>query len=114
MGKAESTVSPVQRIDQRRQCTVLLFSRTIKYRVATWPEGARIGRGSFQPHSVLYPTKTPVFPTDSTLQYHKSNTLALINSLNAELDSALHTRIPDVHMITIWIMLHSVLFWSQE
>ena len=67
--------SPVQRLDQR-QCTVLLFGRTIKYCVTNI-------RRKFPTSLSTLSYKTPVFPTDSTLQYHKSNTLALIiKSLN--------------------------------
>ena len=55
---------------------VLLFGRTIKYCVTN------IGR-KFPTSLSTLSYKTPVFPTDSTLQYHKSNTLALIiKSLN--------------------------------
>ena len=55
--------------------SVLLFGRTIKYCVTN------IGRKFPTSLSTLY-YKTPVFPTGSTLQYHKSNTLALSKSLN--------------------------------
>ena len=66
--------SPVQRLDQR-QCTVLLFGHTIKYCVTN------IGR-KFPTSLSTLAYKHPVFPADSTLQYHKSNTLALIKSLS--------------------------------
>jgi hypothetical protein len=48
--------------------TVLLFGRTIKYCVTN------IGR-KFPTSLSTLSYKTPVFPTDSTLQCHKSNTL---------------------------------------
>jgi hypothetical protein len=62
--------------DQRR-CTVLLFGRTIKYCVTNI-------RRKFPTSLSTLSYKTPVFPTGSTLQYHKSNTPALIiiKSLN--------------------------------
>ena len=65
--------SPVQRL--LLNASVLLFGRTIKYCVTN------IGRKFPTSLSTLY-YKTPVFPTGSTLQYHKSNTLALSKSLN--------------------------------
>ena len=46
---------------------VLLFGRTIKYCVTNI-------RRKFPTSLSTLSYKTPVFPTDSTLQYHKSNT----------------------------------------
>ena len=54
---------------------VLLFGRTIKYCVTNI-------RRKFPTSLSTLSYKTPVFPTGSTLQYHKSNTPALIKSLN--------------------------------
>ena len=54
---------------------VLLFGRTIKYCVTNI-------RRKFPTSLSTLSYKTPVFPTDSTLQYHKSNTLALIKSIS--------------------------------
>ena len=73
--------------------SVLLFGRTIKYCVTNMARRSQNRARKFPTSLSTLSYKTPVFPTDSTLQYHKSNTLALINSLNWTLPCSSRTRL---------------------
>ena len=69
--------------------SVLLFGRTIKYCVTNMARRSQNRARKFPTSLSTLSYKTPVFPTDSTLQYHKSNTLEQFS----ELDSAFCIRV---------------------